>query len=110
MTAQLFQLVALPGLIGSLMRFPYTFAVPRFGGRNWTIVSASLLLIPTSLLAFFYPGRIKGWAAGSNIGVSTVQLPTPILVGFGWVSLYLAAPLGAKGLYLQNAGLICGCR
>src|SRR5437879_6202723 len=42
-TGQLFQLVALPGLVGSLMRFPYTFAVPRFGGRNWTVVSAALL-------------------------------------------------------------------
>ena len=52
-TEQLFQLVALPGLVGSLMRFPYTFAVPIFGGRNWTIVSAALLLIPTSLLAYF---------------------------------------------------------
>jgi NNP family nitrate/nitrite transporter-like MFS transporter len=41
-TEELFQLVALPGLIGSLMRFPYTFAVPRFGGRNWTMVSAGL--------------------------------------------------------------------
>ena len=50
-TDQLFQLVALPGLIGSLMRFPYTFAVPRFGGRNWTIVSAVLLFIPTTALA-----------------------------------------------------------
>jgi len=29
-TDQLFQLVALPGLIGSLMRFPYTFAVTTF--------------------------------------------------------------------------------
>ena len=28
-TDQLFQLVALPGLVGSLLRFPYTFAVPR---------------------------------------------------------------------------------
>src|SRR5215467_14494533 len=52
-TDQLFQLVALPGLIGSLMRFPYTFAVPVFGGRNWTIVSAALLFIPTILLAYF---------------------------------------------------------
>ena len=52
-TDQLFQLVALPGLVGSLMRFPYTFAVPRFGGRNWTIVSALLLLIPTVALAWF---------------------------------------------------------
>jgi len=50
-TDQLFSLVAIPGLVGSLMRFPYTFAVPRFGGRNWTIVSATLLLIPTTLLA-----------------------------------------------------------
>src|SRR5437867_10318712 len=49
-TAQLFTLVSLPGLIGSFMRFPYTFAVPRFGGRNWTVVSALLLLIPTASL------------------------------------------------------------
>ncbi len=46
-TDQLFALVAIPGLVGALMRFPYTFAVPRFGGRNWTIVSALLLLVPT---------------------------------------------------------------
>jgi NNP family nitrate/nitrite transporter-like MFS transporter len=48
---QLFNLVAWPGLVGALMRFPYTFAVPRFGGRNWTVVSALLLLIPTVSLA-----------------------------------------------------------
>ncbi|HEX3861963.1 MAG TPA: NarK family nitrate/nitrite MFS transporter [Stellaceae bacterium] len=145
-TDELFQLVALPGLIGALMRFPYTFAVPRFGGRNWTMVSASLLFIPTILLAFFvtrpdtpfstmlivaataglgggnfassmanisffYPDRMKGWAlglnaAGGNIGVSSVQLLTPILIGFGWLSLYLTPPLGSAGLYLQNAGLM----
>ena len=145
-TDQLFQLVALPGLIGSLMRFPYTFAVPLFGGRNWTIVSATLLFIPTLLLAwfvtrpdtsfgvmlavaataglgggnfsssmanisFFYPDRMKGWAlglnaAGGNIGVSSVQLLLPIVIGFGWVSLNLGAPQGKSGLYLQNAGLM----
>jgi len=46
-TDQLFLLVALPGLVGALIRLPYTLAVPRFGGRNWTIVSALLLLVPT---------------------------------------------------------------
>jgi len=46
-TDQLFTLVSVPGLVGALIRFPYTFAVPKFGGRNWTIVSALLLLIPT---------------------------------------------------------------
>jgi NNP family nitrate/nitrite transporter-like MFS transporter len=144
-TDQLFQLVALPGLIGSLMRFPYTFAVTTFGGRNWTVFSAVVLFVPTLALAyfvtqpdtpfwlmlcvaataglgggnfassmanisFFYPDRMKGWAlglnaAGGNIGVSAVQLVTPLLLGTGLVSLYLATPV-ADGLYLQNAGLL----
>jgi len=144
-TDQLFQLVALPGLVGSLIRFPYTFAVTTFGGRNWTIFSAAVLFIPTLALAyfvtqpdtpfwlmllvaasaglgggnfassmanisFFYPDRMKGWAlglnaAGGNIGVSSVQFLTPLLMGFGFVSLYQATPI-AGGLYLQNAGLL----
>lgn len=48
---QLFLLVALPNLVGALLRLPYTFAVPKFGGRNWTMISAALLLIPTLLFA-----------------------------------------------------------
>ena len=135
-TDQLFALVSLPGLVGALMRFPYTFAVPRFGGRNWTIVSALLLFIPTILLvtlvqrpdtpfwlmmlaastaglgggnfassmaniSFFFPDRKKGFAlglnaAGGNIGVSTVQLLVPIVVG----------GVGAGGAHLANAGLM----
>src|SRR5918912_1599815 len=47
---QLFALVALPGLVGATMRFPYTFAVGIFGGRNWTMISVLLLLLPTVLL------------------------------------------------------------
>src|SRR5271170_5619449 len=144
-TDQLFQLVAIPGLIGSLMRFPYTFAVTTFGGRNWTIFSTSVLFIPTLALAyfvshpetpfwlmlvvastaglgggnfassmanisFFYPDRMKGWAlglnaAGGNIGVSSVQLLAPILMGLGIINLYQATP-GPGGIYLQNAGLM----
>jgi NNP family nitrate/nitrite transporter-like MFS transporter len=143
-TDQLFDLVALPGLVGALMRFPYAFAVPKFGGRNWTIVSAALLFVPTVLLSvlvsrpetpywvmataaataglgggnfassmanisFFYPDREKGFAlglnaAGGNIGVSTVQLLVPIVIGTGWVSFGLLEPRG--GLYLANAGLM----
>ena len=37
-----FLLTALPALIGAVLRIPYTFAVARFGGRNWTIISAWL--------------------------------------------------------------------
>ncbi|HVI36602.1 MAG TPA: nitrate/nitrite transporter, partial [Gaiellales bacterium] len=42
-----FLLTTLPTALGAFVRLPYTFAVARFGGRNWTIVSASLLLVPT---------------------------------------------------------------
>jgi NNP family nitrate/nitrite transporter-like MFS transporter len=48
-----FYLVAVPTLVGALMRIPYTVAPARFGGRNWTIVSALLLLIPTLLTWYF---------------------------------------------------------
>ena len=48
---ELFWLVSVPGLVGATLRFPYGFAVPLFGGRNWTVVSAALLLVPTVLLA-----------------------------------------------------------
>ena len=49
--AQKFLLTALPTLVGAAMRIPYTFAVGQFGGRNWTIVSALLLLVPTIMIA-----------------------------------------------------------
>src|SRR6266511_543691 len=47
---QLFWLVSMPNLLGSALRLPYTFAVPRFGGRNWTVISTLLLLIPSIML------------------------------------------------------------
>ena len=47
---QLFWLVAIAGLVGAVLRVPYTFMPALFGGRNWTIVSAALLLIPVTLL------------------------------------------------------------
>ncbi|MGH3572597.1 MAG: MFS transporter [Pseudonocardiaceae bacterium] len=52
-----FLLVSLPSLIGALIRIPYTMAPARFGGRNWTIVSALLLLVPTALaITVMHPG------------------------------------------------------
>ncbi|MGB3769813.1 MAG: nitrate/nitrite transporter [Rhodococcus sp. (in: high G+C Gram-positive bacteria)] len=45
-TTQALWLVAVPSGVGAFLRLPYTFAVPIFGGRNWTVISALLLLIP----------------------------------------------------------------
>jgi NNP family nitrate/nitrite transporter-like MFS transporter len=56
-TAQKFYLVAFPTLVGAVLRIPYTFAVARFGGRNWTVISAALLLAPTTFaLIVMEPG------------------------------------------------------
>src|SRR6185295_2942839 len=77
-----FWLTAVPNLVGSTLRIPYTFAVPRFGGRAWTAISASLLLIPTTLLAVVVP---SGWLAGQSHGTQF------------WVLLACAATAGLGG-------------
>ncbi|NNH69645.1 NarK/NasA family nitrate transporter [Nocardia uniformis] len=48
-----FFLVAVPTLVGAIMRIPYTVATAKFGGRNWTIFSALALLVPTMLTLYF---------------------------------------------------------
>jgi len=54
-----FFLVAVPTLVGAILRIPYTVATARFGGRNWTIFSALVLLIPTigALYLMLNPGH-----------------------------------------------------
>ena len=51
-SSEQFWLISLPSLVGATLRFPYAFMISIMGGRNWTIVSASLLLIPTTAMAF----------------------------------------------------------
>ena len=46
-TDQLFTLAAVPGLTGATLRLFYSFCVPIFGGRNWTVFSTFTLLIPS---------------------------------------------------------------
>ncbi|RHW42205.1 NarK family nitrate/nitrite MFS transporter [Neobacillus notoginsengisoli] len=43
---QLFTLAAIPGLVGATLRFVYTFAVGKIGGKNWTVISTAVLAIP----------------------------------------------------------------
>ena len=49
---QALTVIAVASGVGAVLRIPYTFAVPVFGGRNWTVVSALLLLVPTLGLAW----------------------------------------------------------
>jgi NNP family nitrate/nitrite transporter-like MFS transporter len=80
--AEMFWLTAVPNLIGATLRIPYTFAVPRFGGRLWTGISATLLLIPSVLLAVVVP---SGWLAQQTHGTQF------------WVLLGCAATAGVGG-------------
>jgi MFS transporter, NNP family, nitrate/nitrite transporter len=102
---ELFLLVAVPNLIGSALRIPYTFAVPRFGGRMWTTISASLLFIPTLLLAIVVP---SGWLAGQSHDTQLwVLLACAATAGFGggnfsssMANISFFYPEGKKGFAL----------
>jgi NNP family nitrate/nitrite transporter-like MFS transporter len=55
--ADKFLLTIVPTLVGSVLRLPYTFAVATFGGRNWTVISALLLLVPmAAAVPVLHPG------------------------------------------------------
>ncbi|MEV4442155.1 nitrate/nitrite transporter, partial [Streptomyces sp. NPDC049577] len=70
-----FLLVVTPTLVGAVLRLPYSYAVTRFGGRNWTVFASLVLLVPTLLAVYF------------------VQRPgTPL-----WVFLVIAATAGVGG-------------
>ncbi|WP_431910826.1 MFS transporter [Nonomuraea jabiensis] len=147
-TDQLFWLVALPNLVGSALRVPYTFGPAKFGGRNFTVVSAALLLIPAVLLGvavgnpdtpywlflviaalagvgggnfassmanitYFYPRHKQGVAlglnaAGGNIGVSSVQLVMPLVIGAfglaaaGWFWIPFVVVAGACAFFFMD--------
>ncbi|WP_345802806.1 MFS transporter [Microbacterium sp. AZCO] len=73
-SSEAFWLISLPSLVGATMRFPYTFMVARFGGRNWTMISAGLLLIPSILL---------GIVVGNPETPFGVMLAVAALAGFG---------------------------
>ncbi|MDQ0748817.1 NNP family nitrate/nitrite transporter-like MFS transporter [Streptomyces africanus] len=74
--ADKFMLTSMVTLVGAVVRVPYTFAVAIFGGRNWTIISAGLLLVPsvaafmvmepgTSFSTFLLVGLLAGIGGGN---------------------------------------------
>lgn len=70
---QQFWLISIPTLVGATLRIPYSFMVSRLGGRNWTVSSALLLLLPTVGVAV---------AIGARAGFP-VLLGVAALAGFG---------------------------
>jgi MFS transporter, NNP family, nitrate/nitrite transporter len=58
-----FLIAATATLVGSLLRVPYTMATARFGGRNWTVFSACVLVVPVlaTIVVLAEPGRPLGF-------------------------------------------------
>lgn len=73
---QKFAITATATLVGACLRIPYTQATAKFGGRNWAIFSAIVLLIPTTLVL--------------------ILMMNPGKFGFGWF-LFAAALTGLGG-------------
>jgi NNP family nitrate/nitrite transporter-like MFS transporter len=101
---QQFWLIAVPSLVGATVRIPYTFAVPLFGGRNWTIISVLLLLLPASALA---------WVVSEPASSFGVLLACAALAGFGGgnfassmtnISFFFPEAEKGKALGLNAAG------
>ncbi|MQA10788.1 MAG: MFS transporter [Pseudonocardiaceae bacterium] len=60
--ADKFLLVSTSSFVGAVLRIPYGLAVAKFGGRNWTIISAVMLLVPAILAAFVMQPGTPFWA------------------------------------------------
>jgi NNP family nitrate/nitrite transporter-like MFS transporter len=73
---QKFVIAATATFVGACLRIPYTQATAKFGGRNWAIFSAVVLLIPASLVMML--------------------MMNPGEFGFGWF-LFVAALTGLGG-------------
>ncbi|MDF0528834.1 NarK/NasA family nitrate transporter [Tsukamurella sp. 8F] len=54
-----FLIAATATLVGSVLRLPYTMATARFGGRNWTVFSACVLIVPVvaTIVILANPGQ-----------------------------------------------------
>jgi NNP family nitrate/nitrite transporter-like MFS transporter len=133
-TDEMFWLISLPALVGATLRIPYTLAVPIFGGRNWTMVSAALLLIPTLSLAWvvqrpdssfgtlLFVAALAGFGGGNfassmaNISFFFPEKEKGAALGWnaaggnmGTAAVQFVVPLViviGGGLALQNAGLV----
>ena len=70
-----FLVSAVVTLTGAFLRIPYTLATARFGGRNWTMFSAFVLLVPALGCCGSWPTRV------SRCGRTSSRAPSPAWAG-----------------------------
>jgi len=91
-TEQLFLLTALPSVSGALLRVPYSFVIPIFGGRRWTAFSTGILIIPCLWL---------GFAVQDSQTSFTTFMVISLLCGFGGANF--ASSMGNISFFFPKA-------
>lgn len=99
---QLFLLVAIPSITGAVLRVPYSFVIPIFGGRCWTAFSTLILIVPclwlgyaienlhTPYIVFVLIALLCG-LGGANYASSMAN------ISFFFPKAYLGTALGLNG-------------
>ncbi len=98
-TNQLFLLTALPSVSGALLRVPYSFMVPIFGGRRWTVFSTAILIIPCVWL---------GIAVQNTNTPFGVFIVIALLCGFAGANFARAWAISVSSFQKPNKGALLG--
>lgn len=98
-TDQFFLLTALPSVSGALLRVPYSFMVPIFGGRRWTVFSTAILIIPCVWLG------IAVQNPNTPFGIFIV---IALLCGFAVQTLLRAWAISVSSFQKPNKGALLG--
>ncbi len=101
---QLFWLAALPGLAGSTLRLFFSFMVPMFGGRTWTVLTTLALLVPTVGLGMAVQDPTTGYPTFLLLALAAGIGGGNFASSMANISFFY--PAGCKGQALGwNAGL-----
>lgn len=99
---QLFLLTAIPSISGAILRVPYSFVIPIFGGRFWTAFSTFILIIPCLWLGYAIKNPTTSYSefvliallcglGGANYASSMAN------ISFFYPKAHLGAALGLNG-------------
>lgn len=92
-TDQLFLLTALPSLSGAILRVPYSFMVPLFGGRKWTVLSTVILITAAALGFISAIGAVGGFFIPKAFGTSLALTGSPVGAMKIFLLFYIACVL-----------------
>lgn len=108
--SQLYWLTALPLLTAAFLRIVYSFTVPIYGGRNWTVFSTLIMLIPLIGTYFCFSYTAPYWVfalmalltgtGGANFASSSANISFFFPHRLKSIALGINAAIGNMGVGL----------